>query len=77
LILRYADLPFIVNYIIHKYTESTKREMWELYLTKYQHMDKKNYISFEEFYKPPKSQSTKTDAEVLEMAQRTIKRIKR
>ncbi|TYS68656.1 hypothetical protein FZC76_06830 [Sutcliffiella horikoshii] len=46
-----------------------KREekAWQLYLARYQHMTKENYMPFDEFYSPTiSSESDKSEKEILE-----------
>ena len=45
------DLEFEEGFelIIKAFEKKREQRLWELYVSRYQHMSKKNYFSFEEF----------------------------
>lgn len=45
------DIEDGFNMIVKALKNETRDKLYELYLTKYPHMDKNNYISFDDFYK--------------------------
>lgn len=46
----------------HRYRES---KAWDLYLAKYQHMDEKSYVPFDEFYNPKKEVNESKSADEI------------
>lgn len=71
-ILKHVGVDVICDMIRYRNNQREDRKLWELYLTKYQHMDKTNFIPFEEFFKKPESEEVakKTDDEIIEDAYR-------
>jgi hypothetical protein len=79
--LRFASLKNICKMIIYRYKKRTETKMWQLYLMKYTHMDKKNFVSFEEFYNVKseamiKETEGKTDDEIIDEVAKIRERIK-
>jgi len=61
--------------LINKAVEQQNRdEMWSIWIAKYQHMDKDNYIAFDDFWKPVVI-SRRSTAEILREAEEIRARI--
>jgi hypothetical protein len=43
------DLEFNIDLILYALEKETEKILWEMWLLKYQHMDKDNFINFEDF----------------------------
>lgn len=56
-----------ITRLLEKAAEKKQLEKaWELYVVRYQWMNKENYITFEEFYNPEKQVTeNKSEAEIL------------
>lgn len=54
------------------------QKLWEMWLARYQHMDKDNFLSFEQFKINSKSQRSikRSEEEVLEDADNILKSLK-
>ena len=59
------DIKTGIGLITKALEEKHKKQAWDLYIAKYQHMNQENYISFEEFYNPKKEKEDKRTAEEI------------
>ncbi|WP_082707767.1 hypothetical protein [Paenibacillus sp. DMB5] len=80
LLHRYGSIDYIlemgyeggVEQILKAYEKETEQKQWDLYLMRYQHMTKNDFVPFSEFMQKPAqkaSASTKTKEEILEDAE--------
>lgn len=60
--------------ILKAYEKREEDKAWQLYLARYQHMDEKSFMPFEEFYNPQPMQQieNKTEAEILESVKQIL-----
>jgi len=62
LLTRYSNIDFVLrlsfceglSLLIKALEEYKKEKAWQVWLAKYQHMDKESYVPFEDFYKKTK-----------------------
>ena len=72
------DIVTGVELINHAKEKERERQHWELYLTRYAQMDKKNYTPFSDFYNPiPKIDNSKSDEEILKECEDIERQIER
>lgn len=68
----------LASFLFKAEEKQTKDTIWDIWLVKYQHMDKESYISFDEFYKqsttPPDDKES--DMETSEFVEQSFKYFK-
>jgi hypothetical protein len=66
--LDYADG---IQLILKAFAKAEERKAWDLYVVKFQHMDKKNYMTFSKFYKQAQGQAEpkQTTEEIRKIAE--------
>lgn len=77
--VRRLPLRFGLNLINHLKEKEIEYKVWQMWLMRYQNMDKENFISFEDFLKKiyNKNISKRSAEEILEESRRIQEAIKR
>jgi len=71
------DFYEAVELINHLFKEIGKRKLWEMWLTMYPNMDKKTFVSFDDFYKrSSRPISTETDEEIMKSVYEIRKKVR-
>ena len=70
--LKYASFKTITKLIEYRLNEQKDKKQWDLYLIHYQHMDRNNYKSFEEWKNPSLEvkEKEKTKEEIVQSSER-------
>lgn len=81
---RYGQIDYVlqmdveagIEQISKVYEMEQKQQNWEMYLTRYANMTEKNYVSFDDFYKPKRPAtppaSKKTKQEIIDDAEEIL-----
>jgi wyosine [tRNA(Phe)-imidazoG37] synthetase (radical SAM superfamily) len=68
--IKNLPLKFGINLILHLNNKNNEQKAWEMWLVKYPHMSKDDFVTFAEFLESlkPKQISIKSREEILENA---------
>ncbi|MEC2070343.1 hypothetical protein [Alkalihalophilus marmarensis] len=76
----FLEMPFqeAADIYFKAVEQEQDQKLWEMWLARYQHMDKDNFLSFEQFKINSKSQRSikRSEEEVLEDADNILKSLK-
>ena len=78
--LKHANLRIVCRMIIYRFKKKNELRMWDMYISKYQHMDKKSYLTFDEFYNAKEDinieeSNKKTDEEIVDEVMKIRKKL--